>query len=116
MEYPFSLDSPAPSFLRPTELARRPPLIAALPLSLSLSPRQHSNSKLSHRWTNEEHLIAVQAFKKYGKNFKEIAELIGNKNEAHIKSFYLNFERRYGLDKVIKEFESEQEEYQKSSA
>lgn len=84
--------------------------------SLSLSPRQHSNSKLSHRWTNEEHLIAVQAFKKYGKNFKEIAELIGNKNEAHIKSFYLNFERRYGLDKVIKEFESEQEEYQKSSA
>lgn len=112
MECPFSLDSPAPFFLPNSSLVRRPPLI-----TLSLSPHlQHSNSKLSHRWTNEEHLIAVQAFKKYGKNFKEIAELIGNKNEAHIKSFYLNFERRYGLDKVIKEFEAEQEEYQKSSA
>ena len=45
--------------------------------------------------------------RKYGKNFQAIAEVIGNKLEAHIRSFFINFRRRYNLDEVLAEYEAE---------
>ena len=45
--------------------------------------------------------------RKYGKNFQAIAEVIGNKLEAHVRSFFINFRRRYNLDEVLAEFEAE---------
>jgi hypothetical protein len=35
--------------------------------------------------------------RKFGKNFKTIAEVLGTKTEAHVRSFYVNYKRRYGL-------------------
>ena len=63
--------------------------------------------KINHRWSNEELLLAVQGVRKYGKNFKAIAEVIGNKTEAHVRSFFVNHRRRYNLDEVFAEFEKE---------
>lgn len=45
--------------------------------------------------------------RKYGKDFKAIAEVIGNKTEAHVRSFFVNFRRRYNLDEVLGEYEAE---------
>ncbi|XP_071080401.1 REST corepressor 1-like isoform X1 [Haliotis cracherodii] len=68
---------------------------------------QELNQKINARWTNEELLLAVQGVRKYGKDFKAIAEVIGNKLEAHVRSFFVNFRRRYNLDEVLAEYEAE---------
>ncbi|KAI1288424.1 REST corepressor 3 [Halotydeus destructor] len=68
--------------------------------------------RMNSRWTKEEELLAVQAFRKYGKDFIAIAEIMGNKTEAHIKAFYHHNERRYNVNKYIKEYESEKNSLQ----
>ncbi len=45
--------------------------------------------------------------RRYGKDFKAIAEVIGNKTEAHVRSFFVNYRRRYNLDEVLEEYEQE---------
>jgi hypothetical protein len=65
------------------------------------------SNRINARWTNEELLLAVQGVRKYGKNFKAIAEVIGNKTEAHVRSFFVNYRRRYNLDEVLAAYEAE---------
>ncbi|XP_050407195.1 REST corepressor 1 [Patella vulgata] len=65
------------------------------------------NTRINARWTTEELLLAVQGVRRYGKDFKAIAEVIGNKTEAHLRSFFVNFRRRYNLDEVLAEYEAE---------
>jgi len=45
--------------------------------------------------------------RKYGKDFAAIAEVIGTKTEAHLRSFFVNFRKRYNLDEVLAEYEAE---------
>lgn len=45
--------------------------------------------------------------RKYGKDFQAISEVIGNKTEAHVRSFFVNFRKRYNLDEVLAEDEAE---------
>ncbi|KAL8613782.1 hypothetical protein ACOMHN_029639 [Nucella lapillus] len=59
------------------------------------------------RWSNEELLLAVQGVRKYGRNFRAIAEVIGTKLEVHVRAFFHNFRRRYNLDEVLAEYEAE---------
>ncbi|XP_045187077.1 REST corepressor 1-like [Mercenaria mercenaria] len=66
-----------------------------------------SGNKINSKWTNEELLLAVQGVRKYGKDFSAIAEVIGTKTEAHVRSFFVNFRRRYNLDEVLAEYETE---------
>lgn len=49
----------------------------------------------------------VSGVRKFGKNFKVIAEILGTKTESHIRSFFVNYRRRYNLDAALKEYESE---------
>ena len=49
----------------------------------------------------------VLGVRKHGKDFRAIAEVIGTKTEAHLRSFFVNYRRRYNLDAVLKEFEAE---------
>lgn len=51
--------------------------------------------------------MAVQALRKYGRDFEAVAEIVGNKTEAHVKTFYTNNERRYHLDRIIEEFNAD---------
>ena len=51
--------------------------------------------------------VTLLGVRKYGKDFNAIAEVIGNKTENHIRSFFVNYKRRYNLDQVLKEFEKE---------
>jgi REST corepressor 1 len=63
--------------------------------------------KINGRWTNEELLLAVQGVRKYGKDFRAIAEVIGNKTESLVRSFFVNYRRRYNLDEVLAEYARE---------
>ena len=49
-------------------------------------------------------LIGVR---KYGKDFRAIAEVIGNKTESLVRSFFVNYRRRYNLDEVLAEYTRE---------
>uniref|UniRef100_A0A8C4RKH4 REST corepressor 2 n=1 Tax=Erpetoichthys calabaricus TaxID=27687 RepID=A0A8C4RKH4_ERPCA len=67
------------------------------------------NPKLNSRWTTDEQLLAVQAIRKYGKDFAAIAEVIGNKTVAQVKSFFVSYRRRFNLEEVLREWQAEQE-------
>lgn len=75
-----------------------------------------NSSRINSRWTNEETLLAVQGIRKYGKDFKAIAEVIGNKSEAHIRQFFINNERRYQLNSILKEYEAENQSINSSNS
>ncbi|KAK4003089.1 REST corepressor 1 [Daphnia magna] len=66
-----------------------------------------NSGRINARWTNEELLIAVQGVRKYGKDFKAIADVIGTKNEAHVRLFFISYRKRYNLDAVLREYEEE---------
>ncbi|XP_066466486.1 REST corepressor 2 [Tiliqua scincoides] len=68
-----------------------------------------TNNKFNSRWTTDEQLLAVQAIRKYGKDFQAIAEVIGNKTVAQVKTFFVSYRRRFNLEEVLQEWEAEQE-------
>lgn len=72
-----------------------------------LRPTADNSSRINSRWTNEELLLAVQGVRKYGKDFKSIAEVLGNKTEHHVRSFFVNYRKRYNLDTVLKDYEKD---------
>ena len=45
------------------------------------------------------HLVGIRTF---GKNFTAIADVIGTKTESHVRSFFVNYRRRYNLDTALK--------------
>ena len=45
--------------------------------------------------------------RKYGKDFKAIADVIGTKNEAHVRIFFASYRKRYNLEAILKEFKQE---------
>ncbi|CAH0393659.1 unnamed protein product [Bemisia tabaci] len=68
---------------------------------------QQSSARINARWTNDELLLAVQGMRKYGKDFQAIADVIGTKTEAHMRTFFVNYRRRFNLDLVLREYEDE---------
>merc|ERR1719414_1466722 len=66
-----------------------------------------SANRINARWTNEELLLAVQGIRKFGKNFAAIASILGTKTESHVRTFFVNYKRRYDLDLAYKEYEAE---------
>ncbi|GBO02172.1 REST corepressor 3 [Araneus ventricosus] len=64
-------------------------------------------NRVNNRWLNDELLLAVQGIRKYGRDFKAVAEVIGTKNEASVRSFFINYRRRFNLDNVLLEYDAE---------
>lgn len=52
-------------------------------------------------------MIECLGMRKYGKDFQAIAEVIGTKTEVHMRSFFVNYRRRFNLDAVLQEYEAE---------
>lgn len=42
-----------------------------------------------------------------GKDFQAIAETLGTKTEAHVRTFFISYRRRYNLDAVLREHEAD---------
>lgn len=74
-------------------------------LSKGVEPPESTN-RTSMRWTNDEYLLAVEGVKHHGKDYATISDTLGTKTEAQIQTFYVNFRRRYNLDKLVREFEA----------
>ncbi|XP_067895065.1 REST corepressor 1 isoform X3 [Heterodontus francisci] len=66
-----------------------------------------TNQKVNARWTTEEQLLAVQAIRKYGRDFQAISDVIGNKTVVQVKNFFVNYRRRFNLEEVLQEWEAE---------
>ena len=45
---------------------------------------------------------SFQGIRKFGKNFSAIASILGTKTESHVRSFFVNYRRRYDLDLAYK--------------
>ncbi|KAG8449265.1 hypothetical protein GDO86_016076 [Hymenochirus boettgeri] len=65
------------------------------------------SQKFNARWTTEEQLLAVQAIRKYGRDFQAISDVIGNKSVVQVKNFFVNYRRRFNIDQVLQEWEAE---------
>ena len=52
-------------------------------------------------------IVISLGIRKFGKDFKTVAEILGTKTEAHLRSFFVNYKRRYNLEAVLKEYEAE---------
>ncbi|ETN63508.1 REST corepressor [Anopheles darlingi] len=72
----------------------------------ALKPPEVSTARLNSRWNNEELMLAVQGVRKYGRDFQAIADTLGSKTEAQVRTFYMNYRRRFSLDAMLKEFEA----------
>uniref|UniRef100_A0A2M4BHC3 Putative dna-binding protein n=1 Tax=Anopheles marajoara TaxID=58244 RepID=A0A2M4BHC3_9DIPT len=71
-----------------------------------LKPPEVNTVRLNSRWNNEELMLAVQGVRKYGRDFQAIADTLGSKTEAQVRTFYMNYRRRFSLDAMLKEFEA----------
>nr|XP_043904067.1 REST corepressor 1 isoform X1 [Solea senegalensis] len=69
--------------------------------------QNEATQKFNSRWTTEEQLLAVQAIRKYGRDFQAISDVIGNKSVVQVKNFLVNYRRRFNLDEVLQEWEAE---------
>ncbi|XP_065203190.1 REST corepressor 1 isoform X2 [Planococcus citri] len=63
----------------------------------------HSNHRVCPTWSNEEVLLAVQAIRNFGKDFQAIADIVGTKTKAHVKSFYTTNRKRFNLDLLLQD-------------
>nr|XP_048709483.1 REST corepressor 1 isoform X2 [Caretta caretta] len=63
--------------------------------------------KFNARWTTDEQLLAVQAIRKYGRDFQAISDVIGNKSVVQVKHFFVSYRRRFNIDEVLQEWEAE---------
>ena len=59
------------------------------------------------RVRNDHFTIMFTGVRKFGKNFAVIASILGTKTESHVRSFFVNYKRRYNLDVAYKEYEAE---------
>jgi len=66
-----------------------------------------TSPRVNARWTQEELMLAAQGIRRYGKDFAKIAELLQTKSETHLKSFYANYRKRFGLDGLVEEHQTE---------
>lgn len=67
-----------------------------------------TTSRVISRWSNDEVMLAIQGMRKYGKDFKAIAETMGTKTQTHLKSFYSHYRKRYKLDTILKKYDADQ--------
>ncbi|XP_058448258.1 REST corepressor isoform X1 [Malaya genurostris] len=73
-------------------------------------PTEPTMIRVNSRWNNEELLLAVQGVRKFGRDFQAIADTIGTKTETQLRTFFVNYRRKYNLDNVLKEYEAEQKQ------
>lgn len=64
--------------------------------------------KNNARWSNEELTLAVQSVRRYGKDFQAMADVLQNKTVSQCRNFYVNHRKRYDLEQVLEDYETEQ--------
>lgn len=52
-------------------------------------------------------LLYFVGIRNFGKDFQAIADIIGTKTKAHVKTFYMSNRKRYNLDLLLQDHEKE---------
>ncbi|VDN98436.1 unnamed protein product [Rodentolepis nana] len=86
----------APFYCHLRLLFRVAGLIAQVELDLLIL--MATESEVTFRWTKSELAILVMALDAYGKDFAQIAQIMGTKTESMIRDFYNKYNVRFGLD------------------
>lgn len=81
------------------------------PELVALRPNEAS-TRINARWNTEEHMLAIEGIRRFGKDFTAIAELIGTKTEQHLRTFFVNYRKRYNLDNLLKDFDARRQRQQ----
>ncbi|KAG0057739.1 hypothetical protein BGZ83_003637 [Gryganskiella cystojenkinii] len=55
------------------------------------------NAAASARWTTAEHAKAIEALKKYGRDFEAVAAAVGTKTVDQCRNFCFNYKRKFGV-------------------
>lgn len=74
---------------------------------------QESGVSATAKWTEKDKEAAVEAFKVHGRNFMQVAALVGTKTEDQCRNFYHNYKRKYGpnvFDEETSEIRTEEED------
>ncbi|KAG1701337.1 Nuclear receptor corepressor 2 [Nymphon striatum] len=58
----------------------------------------------SSRWTEEEMNIAQSSLREHGNNWQRMADAVGAKTKEQCKNFYFNYQKKLGLDSILKEW------------
>ncbi|XP_025421657.1 REST corepressor 1 isoform X2 [Sipha flava] len=87
--------------------------IGQLQKKIKLNINEYRNSepispRIVPRWSNDEIMLAIEGIRRYGKDFKAIAETMGTKSQTHLKTFYAQYRKRYKLDDLIKQYRADQ--------
>jgi hypothetical protein len=72
-------------------------------------------SRVNIRWTKDELALAIMGFRKFGQNFKAIAEVISTKTESHVRKFFIKSRKSRNLDTVCQEATSSSAQQQSNS-
>lgn len=78
----------------------------------ALHPGDVAVNRIINRWNNDEMQMAVKGFRKHGKDFQAIAEILGTKSEQQVRLFFGNYKKKFNLDDIVKEYEEEQQQQQ----
>lgn len=78
----------------------------------ALHPGDVAVNRIINRWNNDEMQMAVKGFRKHGKDFQAIAEILGTKSEQQVRQFFGNYKKKFNLDDIVKEYEEEQQQQQ----
>ncbi|RUP44081.1 hypothetical protein BC936DRAFT_149967 [Jimgerdemannia flammicorona] len=53
-------------------------------------------SNSTAKWSAEDRVMAVEAYKRHGRDFEMVARIVGTKTEDQCRNFYHNYKRKYG--------------------
>jgi hypothetical protein len=56
----------------------------------------------------QKHFFQFSAVRRYGKDFQAMADVLQNKTVSQCRNFFVNHRKRYDLERVLEEYETEQ--------
>jgi Myb-like DNA-binding domain len=64
---------------------------------------EDTSRKGTSQWTYEEKMMFIKLFKQYGRNWNEIANIIGSKSPSQVRNFFQNYKKKLKLDSISNE-------------
>ncbi|KAJ1660139.1 DNA-binding protein snt1 [Dispira simplex] len=73
------------------------PLLSDAALSSPPPPGSGSSTAIA-RWSDTDRILAVEGYRRFGRDFEAVSQLVRTKTEDQCRNFYHNYRRKYGAD------------------
>ncbi|KAJ1968776.1 DNA-binding protein snt1, partial [Dispira parvispora] len=73
------------------------PLLSDTALSSPTPPGSGSSTAIA-RWSDTDRVLAVEGYRRFGRDFEAVSQLVRTKTEDQCRNFYHNYRRKYGAD------------------